>query len=665
MYSPENPVVIHDFEPFNVEVATIDVEGCYGDMTGEILIEAHGGYGSLSYSIDGGETWSFSQNHYTDLPAGDYVVMVKDTLGCNYQYPDTVTIEQPEELSLQAISFIETVGCFGHNDGVIQVYAQGGTGNYRYSIDGGQNFILNNGVFKSLTAGVYNVCVVDENGCIADYANNPIVIEEANPIGLNVNYQNVSQCNDNNNASIAISASGGVGGFQFSIDGGISWQDHSVFEQLEAGTYEVVVMDQLGCVGFYDENPVVITAPEPMEYQSVVKFNITCYQANNGRIAIYSEDAVAYSIDGGITFQEDYLFAGLAPGEYHVVVKNENDCYSYYDHLIEINEPHEMHIESVQKDDIGCDGVLGKIVVYADKGGPNMRYSIDGGLTYQLSNVFEDLEEGEYLIQVANGNSCLFEYEQNPVIIGDQNVFDIAFEVNNGNYACVNTAVNLKAIAENGDQYFWSNGGEGEQITIVHDTIGEVQYICQVITDEGCSNFDTISVAFKPQPEVSITFENEQPAYCMDEEVIVKAQSEDGLYYEWNNGSFDAESQIISYQEGVFDYYVNVENEYGCLAQDIISVEFKDCGYGDKEINANLFPNPSSGKFTIELVGAEDNIEFLVYDDRGRSVVRKMIENNEASIIAVNFDLEEHGSGIYMILIRQGGKQAVERVMVD
>ena len=47
---------------------------------------------------------------------------------------------------------------------------------------------------------------------------------------------------------INIVVNSGVGPFQYSIDGGQNFQFNNVFDQLSAGTYDVVVSDGNNCV---------------------------------------------------------------------------------------------------------------------------------------------------------------------------------------------------------------------------------------------------------------------------------------------------------------------------------------------------------------------------------------------------------------------------------
>ena len=89
----------------------------------------------------------------------------------------------------------------------------------------------------------------------------------------------INTLNDSGNedGAILIDAFNGTGALQYSIDGGNSYQDSNVFENLEAGEYIVVVTDANGC-DFLVEVEVMLgtaTLTEELGYQMEVYPNPT------------------------------------------------------------------------------------------------------------------------------------------------------------------------------------------------------------------------------------------------------------------------------------------------------------------------------------------------------------------------------------------------------
>ncbi|MDB3905042.1 PKD domain-containing protein [Crocinitomicaceae bacterium] len=140
---------------------------------------------NCSYSCDGSITvfangtttnpfnytyvWSngVTGNTLEDLCCGSYTVSATDSLGCTNS--TTITVTCPPELQITASSTPQTYqnpNSTGY--GSITVNANGGAQGYLYSIDNGNSYQGSN-TFYGLTAGIYIVQVMDDNGCIAIY----------------------------------------------------------------------------------------------------------------------------------------------------------------------------------------------------------------------------------------------------------------------------------------------------------------------------------------------------------------------------------------------------------------------------------------------------------------------------------------------------------------
>ncbi len=129
-----------------------------------------------------------------------------------------------------------------------------------------------------------------------------------------------------NDGAINIVPSNGTAPFQYSIDGGSSFQDSPFFGSLAGGIYNVVVADANQCT-FEIEVEVGTCA---LEFSVTVE-DATSEVLNNGSITIQATNGISpfsYSINGGITFQDDNIFNDLAPADYTVVVRDSLGCLS-------------------------------------------------------------------------------------------------------------------------------------------------------------------------------------------------------------------------------------------------------------------------------------------------------------------------------------------------
>ena len=164
-----NAVHINTFQRSTYYNSGSDGVSCAYNSDGKILLQADGGSGALSYSLDGGATFQ-SSTTFTGLAAGSYNAMVKDANGCYTTSTSPVTLTAPAPIEANIHS--QTNITCSSPTGSIVVSGSGGTGNYQVSIDDGTSFsYLAHGSshsFTNLGAGTYTVIVKDGNystGC--------------------------------------------------------------------------------------------------------------------------------------------------------------------------------------------------------------------------------------------------------------------------------------------------------------------------------------------------------------------------------------------------------------------------------------------------------------------------------------------------------------------
>lgn len=109
---------------------------------------------------------------------------------------------------------------------------------------------------------------------------------------------------------------------------------------------------------------------------------------------------LSYSINGGTTYQASNLFTGLSGGTYTVIIRDGLGCISAIQTIT--LAPVNSLTQTVTKTDANCT-TSGSITINASGGGtPPYQYSINGGSTYQSSNVFTGLAAGTYTVITRN-----------------------------------------------------------------------------------------------------------------------------------------------------------------------------------------------------------------------------------------------------------------------
>lgn len=126
------------------------------------------------------------------------------------------------------------------------------------------------------------------------------------------------------NGTITINATGSGAPFEYSINGGTTWQSSNVFTNVPPGTYTVRARSvATQCASTTQQ--VTITLVNTLS-MTVAKVDANC---TGGSITITPSGGATpyqYSINGGTTFQAANTFTGLAAGTYNVQVKDAAGC---------------------------------------------------------------------------------------------------------------------------------------------------------------------------------------------------------------------------------------------------------------------------------------------------------------------------------------------------
>ncbi len=126
------------------------------------------------------------------------------------------------------------------------LYAPKGLNNYTWTRNGQTIGGANADTLIVTQPGSYNYMATDDNNCPA-MGDCDVVFVDGDPIIDMITPMDVSACGLTD-GSITITASGGSGSFEYSINGGANFQDGNVFNNLDTGSYDIVVRDKIsGC----------------------------------------------------------------------------------------------------------------------------------------------------------------------------------------------------------------------------------------------------------------------------------------------------------------------------------------------------------------------------------------------------------------------------------
>jgi len=190
------------------------------------------GSGSISSLTD--------QIQLTNLFAGTYLINIEDQFGNQDVIIAEVTEPSVLENELMASDYNGfEISCFEGTNGTLSAFPSGGVPPYNYNWSNGDDVEIIN----ELSAGNYEVMITDDVGCelIQNFE-----LTSPSELILNPNFQNPN-CDGLETGIISlISASGGVGPYEYAFEDG-NYGEQTTFENLGPATYTYHLIDNNGC----------------------------------------------------------------------------------------------------------------------------------------------------------------------------------------------------------------------------------------------------------------------------------------------------------------------------------------------------------------------------------------------------------------------------------
>jgi uncharacterized protein (DUF2141 family) len=468
-------------EPAVLEIttATITNTDCNGGAIGQIALTTAGGTGTINYNWSNGESTATISN----LVVGSYTVTVSDSENCSITELYTVNSSS----NLLAMLTVVDASCFGSNDGAVQVTLSGGGGN--------PTFLWSNSAttqnINNLGSGTYEVTVTD-GGCT--------LIEMATVNGgSEINFSNVLEndppCFAGTDGAISFDMVGGTGNFT-----SFSWSNSQTtivpnLQNLAAGNYSVTATDDAGCTA---TNSFVLMEPTLLG----VTTNITptsCNIADDGAIElVVTGGTLPYSYNWSPNANSTSNMAtSLMAGFYEVTISDGGGC--TLTETIEITSPLPTTITSMISN-ITCFGLSdGQIQINTSANGSILAYSIDG-VTFQASNLFDNLSSGIYSITVENEDGCMLMLNNleitEPTELTMSSVITDETLINS-----MDGSIDLTVSGGTGNLNFnWNTGQNSEDL----ENLGAGNYAVTITDDNGCEIMESFTIEVNSMGILSI-----------------------------------------------------------------------------------------------------------------------------------------------------------------
>ncbi len=377
---------------------------CKGDASGYIVGDAGGGFAPYTYTWStslGGVISTTSGSYNTDtlhnVSSGIYLLDIMDHYGCSVGQ-SSITVNEPlTALTIDTLYLIDSVYCYGDNDGRALAQFSGGDPGYVYGWDNGESTLL----ADSLTGGYHSFSVVDDRGCeVVD----SLFIPESSEIISSLVVEDSVACYGSSNGIVSVSTTGGYSDYIYSWStGALDTGLVDTVYNLSYGVYALTTEDSLGCSvvdSIYMAEPALLT----MEAFEVAW--ISCYGANDGLAT-----GVAQGGTLPYTFVWDNNQVGatvntLSPGLHTVVVTDSRGCTA--SDTVFIHEPALLSVSISVVDSVYCTGAsTGVLAAIVSGGTSGYTYLWDDALqASQTTDTAVLLSPDIYTVVVTDARGC-------------------------------------------------------------------------------------------------------------------------------------------------------------------------------------------------------------------------------------------------------------------
>lgn len=365
---------------------------CNNGGLGSVTVDGATGTSPYQFAIDG---VSFSSdNTFSSLPEGDYVVTIQDASNCQTEVD--VSIQVLIELNIQTQSLVEPT-CFGLSDASIEMETTNGIGPYSYSFDGG--VLSNDAQFSDLEAGYHSVFGIDSQGC-SDFIN--IFISDPQEILIVVDSLDMGTCYGSNDAFIAISATNIIGTAVYNLLPNDTTNSTGLFTNLDVGVFTLSVVDDNLC---YQDSIIEIISPSLLELSIDIINPLTCYGDADAIVEVSAIGGVApyeYIVDS-VSNGNNRFINNLNAGFHNLVVVDQNNCQTDYN--FEIEDPDSIYLQLAVYNDITCFGLDNGTAFFLANGGTgDLSYNLN--FVNSVNGVYDSLSPGPYSLLVNDSSLC-------------------------------------------------------------------------------------------------------------------------------------------------------------------------------------------------------------------------------------------------------------------
>lgn len=480
------------------------------------LVSCDGSPVQLTANAGSGATfvWSGGANG-SSISAGNtgsYGVTATDASGCSTTASANVVVS-----NLFLGSSVIAPSCGGAANGGVDIAVNGVGTPYTFNWSNAST----NEDLTSVAAGNYTVSVQNTDGCLVTQAY--AVSQSNSSINIASTVTDVT-CNGGNNGSINLTINGGNAPYNFVWNNGAPTQN---INGLNAGTYDVIVTDAIGCMGaesvtVNELNGVQITA---------TKTDVACNGGNNGAINVAVTGGNSVYTFNWNDANNNQNRSSLSAGSYVLTVTDGNGCSAVS--TTTIAEPGAMQI-TMNTTGTSCTTATGSISTSVANGVAPFTYNWSHNANVHTANV-SALAPAIITVTVSDANGCSTLQTTNVGVAA--NTANANF-TQSGNYCTGN--VNFVSTAPGSGTHVW-NFGSSNTSTQFHPTFsfqGAGAYnVMHIVTKGFCVDTVVKTVNVNAIPSITATVNNISCNNTNDGSIQVSVTGGSGTYtYNWGSG---------------------------------------------------------------------------------------------------------------------------------
>jgi gliding motility-associated-like protein len=527
----------------NIVASIVTPIRCHDDTTGSLTVNFTGDSSAVSYKWDTNPVQT--TRTAIRVGAGFYNITILNAEGC----PASANISMGEPPPLLYTLTTVKPGCTASN-GSIDITMSGGSPPYSYSWLPG---VSNTSSAKNLPSGAYRVAVTDNNLC---YKIINIDLPDAGDLSASISSTKDVRCFGGNNGMAIADASRGSKHYVYSWSspGG----NTAVINNLSAGSYTTTVTDANGCKAF-----ATAIIKQPPALTSVMKLKNTFCGYDNGNAVIEAYGGIGpYQYSWSPGNYTNSSVSNLAPGQYTVVIKDNNGCTKNDTALIASSSAVNLELSHT---DVLCAGDLTGAAKAIATGGTTP-YNFQWANDTQIfnSNAINSVTAGVYNLKVQDAAGCSVTASVN-ITQPDALKVEIATkpsycDLSNGSASAAVSGGTLPYT------FLWTPR-DNTTSSLTNAFAGNYQL---TVTDKNNCSVSLLTTIFNDKPRP--VFIGNDTTLCPGSTIILSP----GIYkrYKWQDNSGSANYSVIN--EGT--YSVEVTDDLGCILKDTIKI-IGDCGF--------------------------------------------------------------------------------------